>query len=101
MDERQLRAIIQERIRGGLLPGGPDRKTYGGKGTNSTCACCSNRIGCREVEYEIYFDGYPSGFRAHLACYRIWWEERECNSRDRPVGLGRPLANQGCQYNSF
>jgi hypothetical protein len=78
MDERQLRAMIHERMQSGLLPGAPDGKTYGGKGTNSTCACCSNTIGRREVEYEVHFDGYPSVFRVHLGCYRIWWEEREC-----------------------
>jgi hypothetical protein len=77
MDERQLRAMIHERMRSGLLPGGPDGRTYGGKGTNSTCACCSNTIGRREVEYEVHFDGYATVLRAHLSCYRIWWEERE------------------------
>jgi hypothetical protein len=77
MDERQLRAMIHERIRSGLLPGEAGR-TYGGKGTNSTCACCSNMIGRREVEYEVHFDRHPSVFRVHLSCYRIWWEEREC-----------------------
>ena len=77
MDETQLRAMIHERIRSGLLPGGPEGKTYGGKSTNSTCACCSNIIAQGEVEYEVHFDEHPGGFRAHLSCYRIWWEERE------------------------
>lgn len=78
MNQEQLRARIRERIRSGLLPSGPDVETYGGRGSNSRCACCGDTIGSRDVEYEVYLDDCSDPIRAHWNCYRIWWEERDC-----------------------
>jgi hypothetical protein len=98
MDPEQLRARIRERIRNGVIPAGPGGRTYGGKGTNSTCSCCNTLIGPDEIEYEVHFDGPPTPLRAHLNCYWIWWTEREfteaAGSISRP-----PPGHPGCQYN--
>jgi len=95
MDEEQLRARIRERIQNGLIPTGSSVRTYGGKSTNSTCTCCSNTIGPREVEYEVYFEGSPTAFRAHLSCYRLWWKEREFAQAAGPLARARAVAWNG------
>ena len=98
MDQEQLRARIRERIRNGLIPGGPGGRTYGGNGTNCICSCCNTAIGPREIEYEVYFDGCGATLRAHLHCYRIWWKERE--STEAAGSMSWPPASPRYHHNS-
>ena len=75
MSAKEVHALIRERIRIGQLPGGPGDKTYGGKGSNTACACCGHTITWHEIEYEVHFRSFQHAFSMHLDCYRMWWQE--------------------------
>jgi hypothetical protein len=70
-----VRSVIRERVRTGQLPTGPHDKTFAGKGSNTACACCGRNIAGHDIECEVHFKSSLYAFRAHLDCYRIWWEE--------------------------
>jgi hypothetical protein len=76
MSAKEVHALIRERIGVGQLPSGPGDKIYGGKGSNTACACCGRTIAWHEIEYEVHFNSFPHTLSMHLDCYRIWWEER-------------------------
>ena len=75
MSAKEVHALIRERIGVGQLPSGPGDRIYGGKGSNTACACCGRSIAWNEIEYEVHFNSFPHTFSMHLDCYRIWWEE--------------------------
>jgi hypothetical protein len=75
MSAKELLALIRERVRTGQLPRGPGDKTYGSKGSNTTCACCGRNIASHEIEYEVHFNSCLRTFATHLSCYQIWWGE--------------------------
>jgi len=93
MSAKELHTLIRERIRIGQLPGGPGDKTYGGKGSNTACACCGHTITCHEIEYEVHFRSSKHAFAMHLDCYRMWWEEcRADEFQRRRSALRYPVA---------
>lgn len=79
MNEEQLRAVIRERVRTGQLPPVFGGRTFGGRGSNTACACCGQIVARHEIEYEVELasDLGVSGpiFIAHARCHWIWWEE--------------------------
>jgi hypothetical protein len=84
MDDKQLRAVVRERVRSGQLPSVLAGKTFGGPGSNGVCDCCDQIIAHHEIEYEIEltlpFGSSSLSFIAHPQCHWIWLEESEPRS---------------------
>jgi hypothetical protein len=81
MSANEVLALIRERVRTGQLPSGPGDRTYGGKGSNTACACCGRKITSDEIEYEVHFNSTPHVFSTHFYCYQIWWGWRAEGAR--------------------
>jgi hypothetical protein len=75
MSGKEVLALIRERVRTGQLPSGLGEKTYGGRGSNTACACCGRKIASHEIEYEVHFNSSLHAFSMHFYCYQIWWRE--------------------------
>jgi hypothetical protein len=79
MNQKELRALIRERMRNGQLPPVFSGKTFAGRGCNTACDCCGQLIGRHEVVYEVEFTlpctESGRGLIAHPQCHEIWWEE--------------------------
>lgn len=75
--EDDLRARARERIREGRLPCVTIYRTWGGRGSNETCALCDTMIKHDEVEYEVETRDPDSVrlFRFHLPCHDAWQHE--------------------------
>jgi hypothetical protein len=81
MNEQELRSLIRERIRAGLLPSGRGDRTFGGPGSEAECDCCGEPIARHQIEFEVEFASSHSACArtlvAHRECHRIWWDELE------------------------
>jgi len=79
MNQKELRALIRERVRTGQLPPVLDGRTFGGRGSNTACDCCGQTIKRDDIEYEVQFAASVTqmgrSFIAHMQCHWIWWEE--------------------------
>jgi hypothetical protein len=79
MKQKELRALIRERMRTGQLPSVFSGKTFAGRGSNTACDCCGQMIGRHEVVYEVQFTTPCTesgrGLVAHPQCHWVWWEE--------------------------
>jgi hypothetical protein len=79
MSQKELRALIRERMRTGHLPPVLGGKTFGSRGSNTPCHCCGQIIGRHEIEHEVQFTAalaeLRQSFVAHMQCHWIWWEE--------------------------
>jgi hypothetical protein len=90
MNAKEVLALIRERVHTGQPPSGSGDKTYGSKGSNTTCACCGRKIASHEIEYEVHFNSSRHAFSTHFYCYQIWWGEWRADGRrdaiDRSLG---------------
>jgi hypothetical protein len=79
MNQKELRALIRERMRTGQLPPVFSGKTFAGRGSNTACDCCGQMIRLHEVVYEVEFTipctESGRGLIAHPRCHWVWWEE--------------------------
>jgi hypothetical protein len=79
MNQKELRALIRERMRTGQLPPVLGGKTFAGRGSNTACDCCGQMIGRHEVVYEVELTipctESGRGLIAHPQCHWIWSEE--------------------------
>ena len=79
MSQKELRALIRERMRSGQLPPVLDGKAFGGRGSNAACDCCGQIIARDEIEYEVQLAAPVTqtqrNFIAHMRCHWVWWEE--------------------------
>jgi hypothetical protein len=79
MNQNELRKLIRDRVRTGLLPSAVGSTTFGGRGRDGACDCCGKRIARHEMEYQVEFTpparGSRNVFVAHIECHWIWWEE--------------------------
>ena len=93
MNQKELRALIRERIRTGQLPPVLGGKTFAGRGSNTACDCCDQIIARHEVVYEVQFTAPCTetgrGYIAHTRCHSIWWEESGPQSSP-PASQGSP-----------
>lgn len=90
MIRQQIRSLIEERLRAGIIPSTSPARTYGGQGEGANCDCCGLPISELEVQYELDFpttrDGPARTFIAHRECHRIW---RELAARIAPKTAAR------------
>jgi hypothetical protein len=70
MNQKELRALIRERMRTGQLPTVLGGKTFAGRGNDTACDCCGQMIGRHEVVYEVEFTTRRNPLRvvSLLAC---------------------------------
>lgn len=74
MNEQEIRALIDSRVRAGILPSESPAKTFAGTGEGANCDCCGLVITERDVQYEVDFasEGMRRTVVAHRDCHRIW-----------------------------
>ena len=80
-DEARLREQARAAIRGGKLPAGPPKRTWGGDGGGAPCSVCELLITTDQLEIEIEFahDGSAPGVEKHHVhpwCFAAWVFER-------------------------
>lgn len=79
MNERELRALIRDRMHAGQLPPALGGKTFAGRGSNTSCGCCGQIIERHETVNEVQFAAHCTqprrAFIVHMQCHWIWWEE--------------------------
>jgi hypothetical protein len=79
MSQKELRALIRERMHSGQLPPVLGGKTFAGRGSNTACDCCGQIIARHEVVYEVQLTPQCTesgrGLVVHTQCHWIWWEE--------------------------
>ena len=79
MTEKELRALIRERMRTGELPPVLGGRTFAGRGSRTACHCCGQIIARHEVVYEVQLTPRCTqstrAFIVHTQCHWIWWEE--------------------------
>ena len=79
VSQKELRALIRERMRNGQLPPVLGGETFVDRGRDTACDCCGEIIARHETVYEVRFapQGTDSrrGFIVHTQCHWIWCEE--------------------------
>jgi len=84
MSQKELRALIRQRVSAGQLPSVLGGKTFAGRGSNTACDCCGQIIGRHEAVYEVQLTSACRQFRqsliVHTQCHWIWWEESGAQS---------------------
>jgi hypothetical protein len=75
-DDEELRRIISEKRRSGLLPPLPTLRAWAGRGSGATCVLCEFPIETGQIEYEVEWQAAADIqlLRFHELCYRLWTE---------------------------
>jgi hypothetical protein len=75
-DDEELRRIISEKRRSGLLPPASTPHAWAGPGSGATCVLCEFPIETGQIEYEVEWqaDADIQLLRFHELCYRLWTE---------------------------
>jgi hypothetical protein len=80
-DEAILREQAREAIRSRRLPITKPDRTFGGQGSDVTCAVCGNSVKREDLELEIEFNRHGvtpdlDRYHLHVRCYAAWEFER-------------------------
>jgi hypothetical protein len=79
MDQKELRALIRQRMGNGQLPPVLGGETFADRGCNTACDCCGEIIAHHEAVYEVQLAPRCADSRrrfiVHTQCHWIWWEE--------------------------
>lgn len=75
-DDEQLKRIIGEKLRAGLLPPVSTPRAWAGQGSGATCVLCEFPIETGQIEYEVEWQAAADIqlLRFHELCYRLWTE---------------------------
>jgi len=84
LDITELTALVRSRLASGQLPRPCQRpKIFAGSGDGGTCACCSQQITARQVQYDVEClssERETQLFSMHLQCFNVWAAELSLGS---------------------
>ncbi len=89
--DREVAAVILDKIAAGLLPRETPLKVWAGRGRGRVCDGCERQITADEVEHELDFSGGRT-LRLHAACSDIW---RRATAEDAKSGVRTPPPRDG------
>jgi len=83
MDSQPLRHLIRDKLGDGRLPNNSIPRVWGGAGAGETCDGCEEIITKSQFVFEgvSTSDGKPA-IQMHVACFKIWDEERVVPGRE-------------------
>jgi hypothetical protein len=80
-DPSPLRVLIRAKLADGGLPINSIPRVWGGPGNGETCDACEKIITKDEFVMEgIGVEGSRQPIQLHVACFRLWDEERRQSS---------------------
>ena len=76
--EESRRALIRERLKSGVLPGGDCTKVFGGPCSNGDeCDACGELVAKDNLVMECIGPHFPKALQFHVRCFYIWDSERD------------------------
>ena len=77
MDSQPLRRLIRDKLGDGRLPHNSIPRVWGGAGAGETCDACEELVTKTQFIMEgVSTDNGKIAIQFHVACFKIWDEER-------------------------